>query len=322
MIQLHLFPAHLSLPTPALIDSGCSGHAFIDCEFIQHHQIETYPSPQPRELRLADGIASDQITDYTIIPMSISGHNEHCLFFVTQLAPSTPAILGLPWLKKHNPSVDWTTMQLTFDSWRCMGQCNVYGNAITATTILDRPKKTTPRLSRAKTFKPGLYTITEKEEEDDQHHRTCNYQDPAVEEEEEEGPAPPPQKSNYQTPLVEDSTEEDLTPPATGEEMYVHQTLKPGCPHYQTYNRNATNGGPEVRVCMIPNQNLTPHPIHKTAGQRQKAKRPQKGALLPLSMPIPSSCQIVRCEVLFGIKPSAYQESVCLCRCPSLWNTT
>jgi hypothetical protein len=26
----------------------------------------------------------------------------------------------------------------------------------------------------------------------------------------------------------------------------------------------------------------------------------------------------VRCEVLFGIKPRAYQESVRLCRCPSL----
>jgi hypothetical protein len=30
----------------------------------------------------------------------------------------------------------------------------------------------------------------------------------------------------------------------------------------------------------------------------------------------------VRCEVLFGIKPRAYQESVRLCRCPSLWKTT
>jgi hypothetical protein len=30
----------------------------------------------------------------------------------------------------------------------------------------------------------------------------------------------------------------------------------------------------------------------------------------------------VRCEVLFGIKPRAYQESVRLCRCPSLLKTT
>jgi hypothetical protein len=32
--------------------------------------------------------------------------------------------------------------------------------------------------------------------------------------------------------------------------------------------------------------------------------------------------QAVRCEVLFGIKPRAYQELVRLCRCPSLWKTT
>jgi hypothetical protein len=31
---------------------------------------------------------------------------------------------------------------------------------------------------------------------------------------------------------------------------------------------------------------------------------------------------LVRCEVLFGIKPRAYQESVRLCRCPSLLKTT
>jgi hypothetical protein len=30
----------------------------------------------------------------------------------------------------------------------------------------------------------------------------------------------------------------------------------------------------------------------------------------------------VRCEVLFGIKPRAYQELMRLCRCPSLWKTT
>jgi hypothetical protein len=32
--------------------------------------------------------------------------------------------------------------------------------------------------------------------------------------------------------------------------------------------------------------------------------------------------QAVRREVLFGIKPRAYQESVRLCRCPSLLETT
>jgi hypothetical protein len=32
--------------------------------------------------------------------------------------------------------------------------------------------------------------------------------------------------------------------------------------------------------------------------------------------------RFVRCEVLFGIKPRAYQELVRLCRCPSLWKTT
>ncbi|PZD22540.1 hypothetical protein A1F96_11048, partial [Pyrenophora tritici-repentis] len=39
---------------------------------------------------LADGIASDTITEYTILPMSISGYNEYGLFFITRLAANTP----------------------------------------------------------------------------------------------------------------------------------------------------------------------------------------------------------------------------------------
>jgi hypothetical protein len=37
---------------------------------------------------------------------------------------------------------------------------------------------------------------------------------------------------------------------------------------------------------------------------------------------LPAFKATVRCEGLFGIKPRAYEESVRLCRCPSLWKTT
>jgi hypothetical protein len=77
-----------------------------------------------------------------------------------------------------------------------------------------------------------------------------------------------------------------LHPPA-GKEIYIHQTLMPGCPHYQTYNFSAANGGPGVCASMIPNQKFTPHAIHMTASQRQKAKQLKKGALPLLSLPIP-----------------------------------
>jgi hypothetical protein len=77
--------------------------------------------------------------------------------------------------------------------------------------------------------------------------------------------------------------------PPTGKEMYIHQTLMPGCPHYQTYNFSAANGGPGVCASMILNQKFTTHAIHMTASQRQKAKQLKKGVLPLLSLPIPPS---------------------------------
>jgi hypothetical protein len=123
MVYIHLFPAHHNIPTPALIDSGCSGHAFIDRDFITTHGISTFALSRPREIRLADGIASDLITNFAVIPISMSGHIENCFFFVTRLAKGTPTILGLPWLQRHNPAVDWIAMSLTFNKNGCKDHC-------------------------------------------------------------------------------------------------------------------------------------------------------------------------------------------------------
>jgi hypothetical protein len=86
---------------------------------------------------------------------------------------------------------------------------------------------------------------------------------------------------------VEDFTEEEPCQNMAAVELYVHQTLTPGQPHYQTYNASTTDSGPEVRARMIPNRKMTPLPTHVIAGQRRKGRPPQQGSLPPLSVPLP-----------------------------------
>jgi len=117
LVQTTLFPAHGNpFNVRGLADGGCSRWAFIGKKLVQDHKLPTQPTPYPRTLFLADGKTADIITEYIILPISIGNHNEYCLLFVTNLADDTPVIFGLPWLKRHNPHINWATTSLTFNS--------------------------------------------------------------------------------------------------------------------------------------------------------------------------------------------------------------
>lgn len=124
LIHTTLFPAH---PKPihatALVDSGCSARAFADRKMVEAAGIPTFPTPQRRALLLADGKKAGVIERYFISPVSVGTHREKCLFFLTDLSPDTPVIFGLPWLQRHNPTIDWTHMTLTFTSRYCQRHC-------------------------------------------------------------------------------------------------------------------------------------------------------------------------------------------------------
>ena len=119
-----LFPAQLNVITKTLVDSGCSARAFCDRGFVRKHNIKTAPTPYRRTLLLADGReASSEIDQYFVAPLAIGNHEELCLFFVTDLSPETPLILGPPWLQRHNPAIDWMNLSLSFISPYCRNHC-------------------------------------------------------------------------------------------------------------------------------------------------------------------------------------------------------
>ena len=49
-------------------------------------------------------------------------HREVVTFQVANLKKHE-AILGMPWLRGHNPRIDWTNDTITFDSDRCTSTC-------------------------------------------------------------------------------------------------------------------------------------------------------------------------------------------------------
>lgn len=78
---------------------------------------------------------------------------ESMSFYVTKLPEDFPVILGLAWLKRHNPMVDWTAGKTTPCSAYCKKYCLSPGTLATKAT----PKWTT--ISRNSRNKPNILGV-------------------------------------------------------------------------------------------------------------------------------------------------------------------
>lgn len=110
----------------ALIDCGAQGYSFVDEEFARRHNLPLHLLETPRVLEVIDGrpIETGPITHLTKIKMIIDKHEESIPMFVTKLG-HYPVVLGLPWLKRHDVSIKWSTGTVTFDSTYCHKHCSL-----------------------------------------------------------------------------------------------------------------------------------------------------------------------------------------------------
>jgi len=208
-----------------LVDSGCSARAFVDRDFAKTHNITTKKTPKPRTLLLANGEVADTITEYFIAPVAVGLHEELCLFFLTKLSRDTPVIFGLPWLQRHNPTIDWTGMSLTFSSEYCAKYCcpRWLQTSPQAPVISDPPKsfhnlpiKGEP--AKAQHQLPQIHVSFHDPPIEDLFRRphasstNANYRSPTVEETEGEEPqrAASSTNANYRPPTVEDTEDEEF----------------------------------------------------------------------------------------------------------------
>ena len=94
------------------MDSGSSCN-FIDSNLVQSANIPRILKSSPISVLLADNSTAASITHETI-PISLTlVQCGHCEIITLDLfnsgSPDFSVILGLPWLQKHNPSINWST---------------------------------------------------------------------------------------------------------------------------------------------------------------------------------------------------------------------
>jgi len=123
MVKVQLHAEKESVTINAMIDSGAT-EDFIDREVCNKHGIKMIKAKEPREIYLADGkpSAMRSVTHMTKVPMDISSHRELATFQVANLQ-NHEVILGMAWLREHNPTINWNDKRITFNSERCTTWC-------------------------------------------------------------------------------------------------------------------------------------------------------------------------------------------------------
>jgi len=106
-----------------MINSGASSQ-FIDLDFTLSLNLPLDLKRKPEDLVLADGVCSKvgQITHTCSLRLTIDQHMEDLTVHVTKLAGCN-MIVGKPWLRQHNPTIDWSKNSITFSSPYCHENC-------------------------------------------------------------------------------------------------------------------------------------------------------------------------------------------------------
>jgi hypothetical protein len=105
--------------TTALMDCGASEN-FIDKAYAAANGIPTQRKAIPRRFLTVDGsdVAGGPVTYDAQMGKTINQHKEDIRLRCITIR-NAPVILGLPWLKLHNPTIDWRAHRLTFQSNKC-----------------------------------------------------------------------------------------------------------------------------------------------------------------------------------------------------------
>ena len=115
----------VSLELDVFVDSGADEN-FLDRELAKQLQLIPEPLPVPREANALDGRLLCHVTHRTpALSLTISGNHAEMISFLLIDSPQVPLVLGLPWLKRHNPHIDWSTGLILGWSEFCLSSCLV-----------------------------------------------------------------------------------------------------------------------------------------------------------------------------------------------------
>jgi predicted aspartyl protease len=107
----------------AMVDCGVT-EIFVDRNYAEKIQILIDEKKVPWYILAVDGreVASSPVTHDTMVKLTVNNHHEritlHCITISNSLI-----IIGLPWLHKHNPTIDWKEGKVIFDSEKYAKEC-------------------------------------------------------------------------------------------------------------------------------------------------------------------------------------------------------
>ena len=107
--------------TKALLDSGAIG-LVMNKEFTRKHKFRKTKLEGPIYVRNVDGMLNyaGPIVDTVEVEIFFKGHKERTLIDVIG-GQKWSVILGMPWLRRHNPEIDWKTGKIKMT--RCLDEC-------------------------------------------------------------------------------------------------------------------------------------------------------------------------------------------------------
>ena len=130
-----------------MLDTGATGLAFVDEDFVRQHDIPLAPLKQPRQLEVIDGrpISSGDITHMAVAQMSIHEHAETLPMFVTRLG-HYPLVLGIPWMDLHDVGIRFASRTVAFGSQYCLNHCTHRVTTVQGISM-DLPERPPPSIA-------------------------------------------------------------------------------------------------------------------------------------------------------------------------------
>lgn len=123
IVDINLQIDNKSIRTFAMIDSGSMAN-FIDKSFSEKNNLTTCSKEKAINVITVDGspINSGPVDKEIHTKLFIGVHEEEITLDITKLG-QYPIILGIPWLRHHNPNIKWSDHSITFDSDYCAHHC-------------------------------------------------------------------------------------------------------------------------------------------------------------------------------------------------------
>jgi hypothetical protein len=107
----------------ALIDSGATS-CFISPRIVEDFRLRLKKHATPKKLRVIDGreVDSGLVTQFVTFSLKIQDHVETIDCHVANIG-NNDLVLGMSWLKIHNPSIHWDDRRMSFSSPYCSNNC-------------------------------------------------------------------------------------------------------------------------------------------------------------------------------------------------------